>query len=136
MEIKKVYPAGWKVTVDDYETFYVGEYGRFGCNCNDGIIYKDQNAFEIGKGVCYVNEYGFDNWYENSGQLFEFNAKEAVASGIENNSYVTCDGYTRRDLEKICEGTGIDVTDLFDHLDWQSPETLVDEWSSDEEEVI
>lgn len=133
MKIEKVYPAGWKVTAD-YETFYFGEYGQFGCYCNDGVVYKDEKAFKTGKGVCYINEYGFDNWHENAGELFEFNAKEAVASGLEENSYVTTMGYTRRDLEMLCEGTSIDVTDLFDHLDWQCPETLVDEWLDDEEE--
>lgn len=133
MKIEKVYPAGWKVTAD-YETFYFGEYGRFGCYCNDGVVYKDEEAFKTGKGVCYINEYGFDNWHENTGTLFEFNAKEVVASGLEENSYVTSQGYTRRDLEMLCEGTSIDVEDLFDHLDWMCPETLVDEWSNEIEE--
>lgn len=133
MKIEKVYPAGWKMEMDD-ETIYFGEYGRFGCYCNDGVVYKDEEAFRTGKGICYVNEYGFDNRDENSGRLFEFNAKEAVASGLEDNSYVTTVGYTRRYLEMLCEGTSIDVTDLFEHLDWMSPETLVDEWLRDEEE--
>jgi hypothetical protein len=34
----------------------------------------------------------------------------------------------------LCDGTGCDVEDLFDHLDWMSPETLADEWIQDEEE--
>ena len=52
----------------------------------------------------------------------------------EDNSYVATTGYTRADLEALCEGTGCDVEDLFDHLDWMSPETLADEWIQDEEE--
>lgn len=133
MKIEKVYPAGWKMEMDD-ETIYFGEYGRFGCYCNDGVVYKDEEAFKTGEGVCYINEYGFDNNEENAGRLFEFNAKEAVASGLENNSYTATEGWTRKDLEDLCAGTSIDVTDLFDHLDWMSPETLVDEWLNDEEE--
>lgn len=133
MKITKVYPAGWKMELED-ETIYFGEYGQFGCYCNDGVIYKDEEAFKTGNGVCYINEYGFDNTDENNGPLFEFNAKEAVASGLEGNSYTTTNGYTRADLEALCEGTGYDVEDLFNHLDWMCPETLVDEWLEDDEE--
>lgn len=133
MQIEKVYPAGWKMVTDD-ETYYFGEYGKFGCYCNEGVVYKDENAFKTGVGVCYINEYGFDNGDENSGRLFEFNAKEAAASELEGNSYVATTGWTRGDLECLCEGTGYDVEDLFDHLDWMSPETLMDEWLEDDEE--
>jgi hypothetical protein len=133
MKIEKVYPAGWKMETGE-ETIYFGEYGQFGCYCNDGVVYKDRHAFETGVGVCYINEYGFDNDDENRGRLFEFGAKEAVASGLENNSYTATEGWTRKDLEALCEGTGYDVENLFDHLDWMSPETLMDEWLEDDEE--
>ena len=132
MKIEKVYPAGWKMETED-ETYYFGEYGKFGCYCNDGVVYKDRQAFETGKGVCYINEYGFENTKENAGWLFEFSAKEAVASELEGNSYVAIGGWTRADLEDLCDGTGYDVEDFFDHLDWMSPETLMDEWLDDEE---
>lgn len=133
MKIEKVYPAGWKMETDD-ETYYFGEYGQFGCYCNDGVVYKDRQAFESGKGVCYIPEYGFDNDDENSGPLFEFEAKEAVASELEGNSYVATEGYTRKDLEDLCEDTNYDVEDFFNHLDWMYPETLMSEWEEEEEE--
>lgn len=132
MKIEKVYPAGWKMKVGE-EIVYFGEYGKFGCYCNDGVVYKDENAFKTGVGVCYINEYGFDNEDENGGRLFEFHAKAAVASDLEGNSYTATTGYTRADLERLCEGTGYDVEDLFDHLDWMCPETLIDEWLEDDE---
>ena len=133
MKIEKVYPAGWKVTVNE-EIYYFGEYGRFGCYCNDGVVYKDQEAFETGEGVCYINEYGFENDKENITHLFEFGAKEAVASDLVGNSYVAISGYTRADLEELCEEAHCDVVDLFDHLDWMYPETLIEEWERDYEE--
>jgi hypothetical protein len=34
----------------------------------------------------------------------------------------------------LCEGTKYDAEELFDLLDWMSPETLMDEWLSDDEE--
>jgi hypothetical protein len=129
MKIEKVYPAGWKVTTDD-ETYYFGEYGQFGCYCNDGVVYKDRHAFETGEGVCYVNEYGFEN-DENRGKLFIF---DAIASEIENNSYIAISGYTRQNLIDLCDGNEVMAEDLFDHLDWMAPETLWDEWCEDDEE--
>lgn len=133
MKIEKVYPAGWKMELDE-ETIYFGEYGKFGCYGNDGVIYKDEQAFKTGDGVCYIPEYGFENKNENGTLLFEFFAKEAEASKLEGNSYVATEGYTREDLERLCEGTSFDVEDFFNHLDWMYPETLMDEWLEDEEE--
>ena len=133
MKIEKVYPAGWKMETSD-ETYYFGEYGQFGCYCNEGVVYKDENAFETGEGVCYIPEYDFDNVDENTTTLFEFYAKKAVASELEGNSYVATYGFTREDLEDLCRGTGYDAEDFFHHLDWMHPETLMDEWLSDDEE--
>lgn len=133
MKIEKVYPAGWKMETND-ETYYFGEYGKFGCYCNEGVVYKDENAFETGEGVCYIPEYDFDNVEENTTTLFEFYAKKAVASELEGNSYVSTYGFTREDLEDLCRGTGYDAADFFHHLDWMHTETLMDEWLSDDEE--
>lgn len=133
MKIEKVYPAGWKMVTDE-NTLYFGQYGTFGCYCNQGVIYKDEEAFKTGVGVCYIPEYGFENNDENDGPLFEFFAKEYAASDLEGNSYIATEGYTRADLEILCEGTNYDVEDLFDHLDWMYPETLIDEWLDNEEE--
>ncbi len=107
---------------DRQKTYYVGEY------CEQGIIYKDYNAFYKGKGVCYVPEYDFDNSEQNAGELFEFVAKEAISEDITDNPYITTEGYTREDFKRIVEGTNIDAEDLFDSVDWQSPETLLNEW--------
>ena len=134
MKIEKVHPAGWKM-VTSKDTYYFGEFGRFGCYGNDGVIYKDEEAFKSGNGVCYIPEYGFENKDENDGLLFEFSAKAVVGSEVEDNSYVAFSGYTRADLEALC-GEDYDVEDFFDHLDWMHPETLIDEWEiyADEEE--
>lgn len=133
MKIEKVHPAGWKMKTDE-KTIYFGQYGRFGCYCNDGVIYKDEEAFKTGVGVCYIPEYGFENNDENNGLLFEFSAKEYIASDLEGNSYIATEGYTRADLENLCKDVGYDAEDLFNHLDWMYPETLIDEWLDDDEE--
>lgn len=133
MKIEKVYPAGWKMVTDD-ETYYFGEYGKFGCYCNEGVVYKDENAFKTGEGVCYISEYGFENNDENNSYLFEFAAKEANATELEGNTYVAISGYTRADLVALCNGDETIAEDLFDHLDWMFPETLWNEWLDEEEE--
>ena len=129
--VKKAEPAGWKVEVEG-KAYYFGEYGRFGPNCNDGVVFKDEAAFNSGNGVCYVNEYGFENANENLGPLFEFGAKEAVAAGLEGNTYVALGGYTKQDFIDICDGNAEMARELFIHVDWQAPETLWDEWVRDE----
>ena len=133
MKIEKVYPAGWKMETND-GTYYFGEYGKFGCYNNEGVVYKNEEAFKTGKGVCYVNEYGFENSEENFEHLFEFEAKEYVASELEGNSYVAMQGYTKQDFVDICNGDEAMARELFDHVDWQMPETLWDEWLDEEEE--
>jgi hypothetical protein len=105
----------------DDGTYYFGEYGKFGCYGNDGVIYKNRDAFETGNGVCYIPEFGFDNNDENGSTFFEFYAKG---------------GYTRADIEALCEETNFDAEDFFEHLDWMYPETLMNEWLDDEEEIL
>lgn len=133
MKIEKVYPAGWKMETDE-GTYYFGEYGKFGGFGNEGVVYKDDEAFKTGQGVCYIPEFEFENSDENSGPLFEFEAKKHVASELEGNSYTATTGYTRADLEALCKDTGYNVYCLFEDLDWMYPETLIDEWLDSEEE--
>lgn len=120
MKIVKV-DVGWRIETDE-KTYYVGEY------CGSGVIYKDYDAFRTGNGVCYVPEYDFDNSEQNAGELFEFEAKEAVSEDITDNPYITTGGYTRKNFEEVVEGTTVDAEDLFNNVDWQSPATLLDEW--------
>lgn len=75
---------------------------------NDGFIFKSVYNFYKGEGVCYIPEYimGVDDY-------------ETYVSGEH--------GYTRQDFDKLCEGTRIDPEYLFELVDWQHPETLLDE---------
>lgn len=131
MQIEKVYPAGWKMVTDE-DTYYFGEYGKFGCYCNEGVVYKDEEAFKTGVGVCYINEYGFD--CADDGDLFSFIDKAINATELEGNRYITnCGGYTRADLVALCNGNEEIAEDLFNHLDWMAAETLWYEWLEDEE---
>ena len=129
MQVKKV-ECGWKVELND-NIGYVGEYGW------QGVYYKDDDAWADNNGVVYIPEYGFENEDQNAGDLFEFHAKANVADKIVNNPYVaTADtgvGYTKQDFLNICAGNEDIAFDLFQSVDWQSPETLFNEWLDDEE---
>lgn len=129
MQVKKV-ECGWKVELND-NIGYVGEYGW------QGVYYKDYDAWKNNNGVVYIPEYGFENEEQNAAELFEFSVKAVVANQIENNSYVaTADTgvkYTKQDFLNICAGNEDVAYDLFQSVDWQSPETLFDEWLEDEE---
>lgn len=133
IKIQKIEPAGWKVTEND-TTIYFGEYGRFGSYQNEGIIYKDQKAFESNKGVCYISEYSFDG-IQHSGNktYYDFKHPEEIPEEFEykilKNPYWSLSGYTRKDLENLCQEDNLDTEDLFNHLDWMCAETLINEWT-------
>ena len=66
---------------------------------NKGFIYKNVDNYISGEGVCYIPE------------LFDTQ-------------------YTKEDLIRLCIEFGFegDEDALFDDIDWQSPETLLEEW--------
>jgi len=118
---------GWKVIDDKGRAIYFGEYGVLGAN--EGVIYKDYDAFYKGKGneICYIEEYGFKNDKQNACELFDFKAKERVASEIVENPYYAKRGWTRNKLIKLCKGDKELATDIFESCEWTSPETLLNE---------
>ena len=134
LKIEKADITGWKITTPEGNVYYVGEYSTHaGCYCNEGVTYKDRHAFETGEGVCYIPEYAFENKRQNDGELFEFSAKAFAASQLPENPYIAESGYTKQSLVDLCNGEEDFAKDLFDHLDWMSPETLWGECLDDEE---
>ena len=135
IKIQKVSPAGWKVTEDD-TVIYFGEFGRFGCYQNDGVVYKDREAFETGTGMCYISEYSFDSveTLENE-KFYNFKHPEEIPEEFKytilKNPHWGVSGETRESLEDLCQDSNYDVEDLFDHLDWMCAETLVNESEED-----
>lgn len=129
--VEKADIAGWKVVTPN-ETYYIGEYGtNHGYFCNEGVVYKNRQAFATGKGICYIPESGFDN--SDNFELFEFSAKAGAASDIIDNPYIATEGYTRQNLIDLC-GSEFLAEELFDGLDWMCPETLWGEFCEDSDE--
>lgn len=87
---------------------------------NKGFIFKSYDNFKKGDEICYIAEYAYNGIIVDETSVFL------------DESF----GYTRHDLEKLCEGTPIDVELLFDLLDWQSAETLLDELIHNEREEL
>lgn len=127
MKIEKVKNGfGYKVIQEGKVVGYYGEYAELGC-C-EGVIYKDYDAWETGEGVCYINEYGFDNEEQNAGELFEFEAKQyATSQGVVDNPYYAESGYTKQDILAIAGGDEVLAQTLFDEAEWQCIETILDE---------
>jgi hypothetical protein len=75
---------------------------------NLGFIFKDYEAYLKGDEVCYISELATE-----LSTLTEEEAREV--------------GYTRFQLEALCEPYNLDTDYLFEMLDWQSPEVLIDE---------
>ena len=78
---------------------------------NNGFIFKSYEEYLKGDQVCYINEFATDLEV-----LTEEEAREV--------------GYTRFQLEELCAPYDIDTDYLFELLDWQSPESLIDELAS------
>jgi len=83
---------------------------------NDGFYYKDSEAFDRQEGVCYIPEAEFEDEGQPDG-------------GLDLNSRP---GYTYQDFLDVCYGNKKLAHDVFDLVDWQCPETVVDELDADE----
>ena len=81
-----------------------------------GLVYKDEAAFEKREGACYIPEWGFD-------------PEGAVPPGgflLEE-----CETYTYDDILRVCEGNEEAAKQVFAGLEWQYPETLYEESKDD-----
>jgi hypothetical protein len=87
----------------------------YGDSTKNGVVYKSEDAYlNRHDEICYIPEYGFP--------------EENNFCGTED----VVDGYTRNNLMELCDGNKKLCDCLFYGLDWQSPETLLNE--IDEEE--
>jgi hypothetical protein len=82
----------------------------------NGAVFKSEEAYlHYPDEICYVPEYGFP---ENTGPY-----KGAVED---------VEGYTHHDLLKLCDGDEKLCDAMFSLLDWQFPETWLNEIEDDE----
>ena len=81
-----------------------------------GFIYKNDEAFRKNMDeICYIPEFS---------RLSCFN--EETNEDVEYGSHTK---YTRRDFINLCNDNEKLAEMLFDDVDWQHPESLLEEWS-------
>ena len=115
---ERVFPAGYKVynSEGDFIGYAPDNYGQ-------GKVYKDDNAFMTGEGICYIAEHAFDNCREIDGRPIRY--------------FDTKEGVTRADIFKAVKGSWAEdymLTDeqveyvakvFYAFLDWQCIATLL-----------
>lgn len=92
-----------------------GKVEYHGGQTDNGVCYKDLDAWKTGKGVVYIGEYGLDTkpqdaWTRDT--LLAFLRRELHERGVQPKD---------TDLEGIAE-------DLLDNAEWQDLSTLWNEW--------
>ena len=139
--------AGCRFVIPNIPDFYIGE------EYDQGVVYKDLNAFESGIGVCYIPEYGFltDKEFkaivsdEISTLLDKYDIKRDFAlCDVEHNE----NAYSRADIQQavvdaLNQECGEQLNEeygelyhkfveqltcnVFHMVDWQSPDTYLNE---------
>ena len=87
---------------------------------DQGWVYKDYDAWKSGAGICYISEYGLEDYEEEAERL----SGDELVRFLKDNTSI---GYTRQDLIDLCGGDESLAESLFYDLDWQYPETLLAE---------
>lgn len=92
-----------------------GKVEYHGGQTDNGVCYKDLNAWKTGKGIVYIGEYGLDTkpqdaWSRDT--ILSFLRRELHEHGVQAKD---------TDLEDIAE-------DLLDNAEWQDLSTLWNEW--------
>lgn len=95
-----------------------------------GFIYKNPKAFfEKTDEVCYVPEYSSDSLTDKEGvdENYKYTYKDFVRISqkfIDDNE----------DVQEYCQKNDMTAEDvavnLFEFVDWQAPETLIDDWEN------
>lgn len=120
----------------EYGGSWIIERGRaevyFGGRSEQGWIYKNYDAYEnhLNK-VCYISEYGFDDYYNDLFHLFDlYHNKEFNIESLYEELANVSGGYTHKDILDLCNGQEEVAIAVFDTIDWQYPETYIEEMYS------
>jgi hypothetical protein len=110
--------------------------GYEGGSTENGVCFKDEEAFKSGKGVCYISEYGLDDLHEKLGDLTTRYGNGDVSDEefrklrdeVLNDKNIV---YTRKEFIDLVDGEVFAplAEQLFYECDWEYPETKLEEWS-------
>jgi hypothetical protein len=116
---------GVSITLSNGDEFVCLEYGQ------QGLYYKDTDAFNKKHGVAYINEY----YFEDSEHSFTIK----VGDDEFDNCYRMPSTFTYNDFIEIANGDKNLANFLFEVVDWQNPYSLlqeVEEYWGDENEQL
>lgn len=89
---------------------------------DQGLVFKDNNAFENGQGICYIPE--------ECGNIVE-NIYQGDLSKLSDEDLAIC--YTKQDFLDLVDGNEKLAKIVFEMVDWQDPSTLVEELYREDE---
>jgi hypothetical protein len=103
------------IDIDTQETKFVAGW------LGQGYGYKNELAFDTGVGTCYIPESGFERDFDCE---YDDEHRATVDESMR---------YTKQDFIDMCGGNEDAARNIFESVDWQSPETLVEEYYRDGE---
>lgn len=99
--------------------YYVGE------STDNGYVYKDDEAFESGNGICYIPEWELLEYEENLKNGYTLTDEEFESFIDKLNSELS---YTRDEILNLCAGSEELAKDMYYNADWAHIETYINEW--------
>ena len=105
---------------------YAGEKYYTGGLTDEGVVFKDRTIYEKQPDeICYISEDALEEY----GEVFGENGLLKFA----NLNYDIPRGYSHNDFLKLCNGKEDMAREVFEAVDWQSPETYYEEKLEDDE---
>ena len=146
--VTKADTAGYKIVLPNTtQTYYVGSW------YDDGVVYRDRIAFETGIGICYIPENGFGDvaiigqkiplifstllkkydiqldsaLYDIEGHCGAYTRDDIMQAVIEAVNQNCADITKEQNKEIYCQFIQKLTRDVFNAIDWQCPETYLNE---------
>ena len=106
----------------------------------DGYCYKNREAFQSGNGVCYISEAEYNELQSDLTALqAEYEKSDMSDEDYQSDRKHLLEnaGWTRNKLIELCGGPGFEklAEEVFLSLEWQSPETYMNEMVLTEEDL-
>lgn len=129
--------AGWQFLLADSDTLQNEFPFYMAGNLEQGVGYKDTNAFQnTDEEICYISEYMYSDYEYEVGELltqYQHNFIDLYSFAEQMKEIAEMNGENKSDFLAITGGNQKEAEELFDSVDWQSPSTLYDEWVRDGE---
>ena len=100
-----------------------------------GSCYKDEKAFQVGEGVCYIGEYEYEDYVDILNMflddLIHCSGKSEDCKNLQESLDQSV--WNRESMLELCNEQEEIAQDVLNTVDWQSPATYFDEMEREEE---